>query len=57
MLLFALLAAIAIALLKGVALALALIIVSGFAVQAYVHHLRKRLEAKLGHRLPRSRIE
>ena len=43
-LLFALLAAVAVATLKGMALAIALIIVGALAIKTYVHHLRDRLE-------------
>lgn len=42
--LFAVLAAIAFATLKGAALVIALVIVLGLAVKSYIHHLRTRIE-------------
>lgn len=44
MILFAALAGFAIAMLKGPALYLALIIIFLVAVKSYVHHIRKRME-------------
>jgi len=43
MLLFALLVVIAFATLKGVALAIGLIIIGALAIKSYVYHLRSRL--------------
>lgn len=44
MVFFALLAAWSIATLKGIALAVALIVVIGLAIKSYVHFLRSRIE-------------
>ncbi len=44
MALFALLAAVSFAALKGIALAFALIVIAGLAAKAWVHHLRSRIE-------------
>jgi high-affinity Fe2+/Pb2+ permease len=44
LILYAVLAGIALATLKGLALAIALIIVGGLAVKSWVQHLRRRLE-------------
>lgn len=41
---FALLAAWSIATLKGIALAVALVVVIGLAIKSYVHFLRSRIE-------------
>ena len=42
--LFAFLAVLSIAMLRGVALAFALIVIGGLAIKSYVHFLRSRLE-------------
>jgi hypothetical protein len=44
MALYVLLAAWSVATLKGIALALALIIIGGLAIKSYVHFLRSRME-------------
>jgi hypothetical protein len=42
--LFAILAALSIVTLRGIALAFALIVIGGLAVKSYVHFLRSRIE-------------